>query len=250
MRAAAGLHATSECEADDIRFLVPDARVGVVPNGVDMPTESELSRLKRGGRDSQVLFLGRLHPHKNPDLLLRAWASIAHPKDNSILTFAGPDVAQLKPVLEREAARLGFAGRVRCVGPVAGDAKARLLARARVLVLPSRSENFGNVVAEALSHGTPVIASTATPWKEIVTRGCGWWVRCEEQALASALAEAMRLRTETLDEMGRRGRQWMAAAHSWKSIAKRMTAFYQEVLRTNPSAESHLPMKNQPSVQR
>jgi glycosyltransferase involved in cell wall biosynthesis len=231
LRGAAGFHATTQDEAGNIRAVVPGARVGTVPNGVDLPEECELGRLRAGGRDLSVLFLGRLHPHKNPDLLLRAWAGIAQRFPQGRLILAGPDVAGLGRRIRALSAELGCSERVQFPGRVEGEAKAALLARARVLVLPSKSENFGNVVAEALAYGTPVITTRGAPWAEVARRGCGWWVDGEEAALSVALTEALSLSDSVVEAMGARGRQWMADAFSWASVAGRMAKFYEDILR-------------------
>ena len=201
LRRVAGFHATSEQEAADIRSQFPGARVAIVPNGTDLPEERELTRLRAHGRDSSVLFLGRLHPHKNPELLLRAWARTARTTPSGNLIFAGPDVTGLATSLKVLASELGCSERVCFTGAVEGEAKASLLAKARVLVLPSKSENFGNVVAEALAHGTPVITTHGTPWAEVVSRGCGWWVDSNEGALRSALEEALNMNGPRLEAM-------------------------------------------------
>ncbi len=97
-----------------------------------------------------------------------------------------------------------------------GDDKARLLESSELFVFPTLSENFGIVVAEALSYGLPVIASTGSPWAEIATRGCGWWIDPSVDSLAAALDDALSERPRTTcDARCRSGRTWMEDAYSW-----------------------------------
>jgi len=103
------------------------------------------------------------------------------------------------------------------------------LANADVFVLPSYSENFGIVVAEAMAWGRPVIASTGTPWKEIADVGAGWWVKPEEDALAQALHEALGKGREQLDAMGTKGRALVERRYTWAEPAGKLVRAYEEI---------------------
>jgi len=238
LRAVEAFHATAPQEEMHIRTLFPTVHVGCVPNGVDVPDTATLCALRQVPSEPYLLFLGRLHTHKNLDLLLRAWAPVA--RDHKTLAFylVGPDDERIGEQLGRLATDLGLERRIHLLGRRDGQEKSALLARARVLVLPSKSENFGNAVAEALAHGTPVITTTGTPWSEASLRGCGWWVDASEVALGGALREAVELPRERLAEMGARGRAWMQEAFSWPAIATRMRALYAEVIERTRSART------------
>jgi len=238
LRAVQAFHATTPQEEAHIRALFPTVHVGCVPNGVDIPEDAKLRGWRVGPSEPFLLFLGRLHTHKNLDLLLRAWAPVA--RDNKMLSLClvGPDDERIGEQLRQLASDLGLERRIHLLGRRDGEEKSTLLARARALVLPSKSENFGNAVAEALAHGTPVITTTGTPWSEALSRGCGWWVEPSEVALGAALREATELPSERLAEMGARGRVWMQEAFSWPAIAARMRAFYAEVIERARSARS------------
>ena len=84
------------------------------------------------------------------------------------------------------------------------------------------------VVAEALAHGVPVVASEGTPWRALAERGCGFWVRNDPDALAATLLAA---RSAELAAMGRSGRAWMEDEFRWESVAARMIAAYRRVAR-------------------
>src|SRR5205823_5016921 len=104
--------------------------------------------------DGYVLFLGRISWKKGLDRLLQAMALTALP-----LVVAGNDDEDYWPGMARLAETLRIAPRVHYVGRVDGARKESLLRRAALLVLPSYSENFGNVVLEAMAVGTPVIVT-------------------------------------------------------------------------------------------
>ena len=123
-------------------------------------------------------------------------------------------------------------------GPVEGEAKASLLCEAGFLVLPSHSESFGMVVAEALAHGTPVLTTTAVPWPSLEQRGCGWRCAPTADALAAALREATAGDATTLRAMGAAGREFVAGTLGWGSIAARFIALYERLASAATSDEA------------
>ncbi len=106
-----------------------------------------------------LLFAGRLHPKKGCDMLLRSYAAVAAQLALPKLVFVGPDSAGLQARLQRLTQKLGIAGRVLWAGMLVGPVKWGAFRAGEALVLPSHQENFGIVVAEALSCGTPVLLS-------------------------------------------------------------------------------------------
>jgi glycosyltransferase involved in cell wall biosynthesis len=225
LRAARALHATSELEADALRALFPSQDIWLVPNGVDLP--SEAPRVER--KPSRVLFLGRIHPDKAIDRLLRA-ASLCTARIPSLeVLVAGPDDVGEWARLQALLTQLEPRPVMRYLGPVHGRAKSELLASANVLVLPSHgTENFGQVVLEALAHGTPVIASKHTPWGVLEASGAGRWVSNEPSELAEALAsmlgapERAQARSRAALELARR--------YAWKGLASDLLARYEEAV--------------------
>jgi glycosyltransferase involved in cell wall biosynthesis len=214
-----------------VHALYPDVPVGIVPNGVVVPSDDDLARwTSTPSPDPTAIFIGRIHPKKNVIPLVRAWASIAvrHPKARLVLV--GPDDHGHRAEVERVIAALAVGRSVRLEGFVGGKDLSRLLARSVCLVLPSRTENFGNVVTESLVHRVPVIASTGTPWEGLRERDCGWWVQPTVEGLASALEEALTADPAARAAKGERGRRWMIDAFSWPSFARRMEDFYRDVV--------------------
>jgi glycosyltransferase involved in cell wall biosynthesis len=177
-----------------------------------------------------VLFLGRIHAVKNVIPLVRAWASVATRHADARLVLAGPDDHGHRADVERVIAAERLEASVKLVGRVVGEDKNELLTGARCLVLPSQTENFGNVVAEALSRRVPVIASTGTPWRGLREHDCGWWIEPSVEGLARAIDEALTLSPEARTAMGERGRAWMVEEFSWPQVARGMTEFYDDVV--------------------
>lgn len=229
LESAALLVATAEQEAENLRRLNLRQPIAVIPNGVDLQggtgayaTEDASSKTIR-----HAVFLGRVHPVKGLGNLLRAWAK-CQPRQ-WILQIAGPDEGGHLGEVLGLAKRLGITNQVQYLGEFDDQAKWDVFHGADLFVLPSFTENFGIVVAEALSQGLPVITTTGTPWDDLRTYGCGWWVEPSEAGLQGALTEAFALPAGRLVEMGQRGRNYVQR-YDWLVIAGQMIAAYRWVL--------------------
>lgn len=216
------IHATSEVEYEEIRARGLRSPVAIVPNGIDVP----LVEVKReGGEQRTLLYLGRIHPIKGLDRLLLAWQALEREHSTWRLVIAGPGEPSHTQKVKEMARNLGL-GRVEFPGPVYGEEKSKLYWSSDLFVLPSHSENFGMVVAEALSHGCPAVVSRRAPWQGLVDRSCGFWVDNGVGELSEALDGAMALDGETLAKMGKRGRAWMKKEFGWERVAMRMSEVY------------------------
>lgn len=216
-------HATSHSEASEIRDFGIQSPIAVIPNGIDIPELAHTFPKKTGQKS--ILFLGRLHPIKGVDLLIQAWKRIAEVLPAWHLQIAGPDEGGYRQSLEALISQYRIP-RVQFLGPVAGAEKTELLRNSDLVVLPSRFESFGVVVAEALSHGIPVLASRGTPWSGVVNNRCGWWPDASVEALAGTCTEATSLSSRERREMGLRGRRWVMEAFSWAAVAAQMKDLY------------------------
>jgi glycosyltransferase involved in cell wall biosynthesis len=114
------------------------------------------------------------------------------------------------------------------MGEVLSEAKKRLFECSDVTLVPSYTENFAIVVAEALAHGVPVIASKGTPWSRLEDMKCGLWVDNDPETLAAAIRS---ISTMPLQDMGSRGREWMQNEFSWRSVTKQMLDVYHRCAR-------------------
>ncbi len=233
LRQASAIHATSEPERDWIeKYLGKGPGIVLIPGGVELPALPQIPPgPKPTDRVRQVLSLGRLHPLKGLDLLLDAWNTATTSLSSGErwqLLIAGPDEQGMRLRLETQARSLGLANVV-FAGPLYGADKARALAEADLFVLPSRSENFGIVVAEALAAGLPAITTKAAPWSEI-EGGCGWWVDVNARGIARALTEALQLSDEERLAMGSRGRTLVAGRYQWSAISRDMIEVYRALV--------------------
>ncbi|MBX3096045.1 MAG: glycosyltransferase [Fimbriimonadaceae bacterium] len=121
-----------------------------------------------------LLFLSRIHQKKGCDLLVQAFAQVYGSDREMHLALAGPDQVGWQADLEAIVKQAGVADRVHFLGMVGGEKKWGAFASADAFVLPSHQENFGIVVAEALSAKCPVLISNKVNiWREVLDGGGG-----------------------------------------------------------------------------
>lgn len=194
--------------------------VAIIPNPVEFDPEvittGEDDGVKRFG------YLGRIHPRKHIERLIDCWQRLDEPGE---LVIIGDGEPQYVNYLKKKVSKAGLK-RVRFTGLVTGKEKNRLLASLSCLVVPSDFENFGRIIPEALVQGTPVIASKGTPWKELETNLCGWWVDNDPDTLTATIREVSLLAKSALDEMGENGRRLVLERYSVEVVSDQMLQCY------------------------
>ncbi|HEX2781232.1 MAG TPA: glycosyltransferase [Gemmatimonadaceae bacterium] len=223
---AAALHVTTTAEATALKAFGVRAPLFVVPLGVP-PETFEITRAPEHP-SLRLVFLGRLHPKKGLDLLLRALAAARAEGADVELAIAG-DGADHRRELETLVQELKLGAAVRFVGHVEGAAKARLLSDADAFVLTSFQENFGIAVAEAMAAGLPVIVSEEVGLASLVVEAAaGEVVPLDVAAIAAAIRRA------SADPAARRAAgdraRHAAKSFSWEQTAQRLREVYSEVI--------------------
>lgn len=216
------VHVTSESEQIESESRMKRVRVVNIPNGVELPEVVE-AKTPRNGYSLRLLYMGRLDPIKGIENLLGAVQKCP----GVSLSICGDSSTDYANSLKKLVGSLKLESRVQFHGHLTGTLRARKFSESDVLIMPSFRESFGMSAAEALSFGLPVIAGRATPWKNIETVGCGLWVDNDPETLADAIK---RIGEMPLEEMGKKGRQWMAGEFSWERIGDRMANLYRDSL--------------------
>lgn len=115
-------------------------------------------------------------------------------------------------------------------GFVNGREKFEKLATLTALFVPSISENFGMTITEALVMKVPVMASLGTPWEDLNTYRCGWWVNNDIRTLAQTIEKVFALSNEELLAMGGRGKKLVTEKYSDIQVATQMKSLYKWIL--------------------
>lgn len=245
LKCAAALHATAESEAEQFRRLGFENPIIVSPNGVNVP--KNFSRVEHVECvERRVLFVSRMHPKKGVMELVEAWGKVASGgvgewrswKVELVYTVSGDLEREYEAKVRARVKELGLEDQFIFTGALNDDEKWDAYARADMFVLPTYSENFGIVVAEALWAGVPVITTKGTPWKELEDRKCGKWIDLPVEgsnpsvwsALVSALECMMLMSDDARHEMGERGRKLVEEKYTWAAVVKVMEAGYTEIL--------------------
>lgn len=228
LRHAAKVHVTADRERSAIeRLFNENCHYINIPNGVNGSEDSTSRDFLDVEIKNTVMFLGRIHPIKGLDRLIRAWS---HVRTAANLVIAGNDDDNYSVELTKLAKKYGVQNRISFRGPVYGIEKWSLLAGAQCFVLPSYSENFGNVVLEAMLSGCPVVVTTEVGAAEVVeAAGAGIVTDGDPQLLANAINRI--LDDPILSEgMGEAGRDIAINKYSWDFIALDMARVYTSCL--------------------
>jgi glycosyltransferase involved in cell wall biosynthesis len=163
-------HASTTQEARHIRSSFPSAKIIIVADQTALPETATPPGTPNRGPIAMV-FLSRISPKKNLDLVLRALRGVTAP---AILDIFGPveDQAYWESCAT-EIARLPSHLHVTYRGELSPADVRSTFAKYDVFVFPTRGENFGHVIAESMSVSCPVLASSETPWTAVLESGGG-----------------------------------------------------------------------------
>ncbi|MDO8511751.1 MAG: glycosyltransferase [bacterium] len=205
---------TSMAEWEECKKIFPNSKPLIVPNGVVVPLAEPV---KIFSKKIRLLFLGRIDRIKGLENLLMAIRMIDQEKFT--LDICGDGASSYINEIKQKIEEYHISDRVFMRGEVSRENLAQTFAKADFLVVPSHTENFGQVVVEALAHAVPVIASKGSPWEKMEEIGCGLWVENDPKSLAAAIIKMSKLQ---ILEMGRRGRTWMQKDFDWSQNAKKI----------------------------
>jgi glycosyltransferase involved in cell wall biosynthesis len=212
LRRAIAVHCTSETEAEGVQnVLGKDARILLVPNGIDS-REFKVAKYPEG-EGTQLCFLGHVQQEKGINAFIRAWLKVRNPEDRLVIAGRSVDgdyFEEFQALVEQAQGAVIYRGYLQR-GEVMD-----LLASSHFLVLPSgleeaggMRENFGNVVAEAMASGRPVLVAKGLAWDHLESFGSGFVFDRNEASVSDALRKAQSLGHWEWERMSFNGRQYV-----------------------------------------
>ena len=226
---------TAKMEAEHVSALGITTCKAVIPNGIETvgyPCKSSIEGVKK-----QVLFLSRVHVKKGIELLFEAWKRILPDYVDWQLLVIGNGEAEYIHSLENRVENLGLKDCIKILPPVFGEAKIKVYQESALFCLPSFSENFGMVIAEAMSCGTPVITTTNCPWKILNGTKTGWCIDLSVDNLENALREAMGMDASALYDMGQRASKLIYDNFDYRSVTRKTLRLYEWLLNSGEKPE-------------
>ena len=236
------LIACSNQEATSLRDWGLTQPIVILPNGIDdsllrktivVNTKLDFKAKYNIKNDSKILlFLSRVHPFKGLELLLESILAIKEHFRNSdwVFVIAGPDELNHTKKLKSIVNNQNIEDIVKFVGPQYNNDKYLSIDSADCFILPSKGENFGIVVIEALARGIPVISTKNTPWSELIDYSCGWWIDRTKEDFKSVLLKLINTDSKSLLKMGKNGISLVEKKYLWSKITQQSIQVYKWVL--------------------
>lgn len=232
---AACILATSDMEATNIRNLDITTPIAIVPNGIDVSEygcRTDITNVKK-----QICFISRIHPKKGIEILIEVWSRIAKLYPDWNVVIAGNGEKKYIEELQNNINSRKLENCIKFIPPVFGRDKYRVYSESSLFVLPTFSENFGMVIAEAMSCGVPVITTKGTPWEILNRKNLGWCIDLSIDNLEQVLKEAMDLGQEELFEKGQKSSLFILDNYQYLSVGEKIKLVYEWILDKNHRPE-------------
>jgi glycosyltransferase involved in cell wall biosynthesis len=237
-KAATAVLATTADEVAELsRLGVPNARVSLVPSGVDTRKFAPAGLIAKRKRQPRLIAVGSLAEYRRLDVLLRCLAELP---EAELVIAGGPPAEDLESdhgyrILAKLAANLGIADRVRFTGHVADNELPALLRSADLLVSAARYEPQGIISIRSMACGVPVVATAVGCYRDAITDGTSGVLvppaRPEMLArrLRDLLASPMRLAA-----LGIAAADRARSRYPWDRVARETVTVYERTIATAP----------------
>jgi glycosyltransferase involved in cell wall biosynthesis len=209
----------------------------VIRYGIDLPQPGNEVRedirvlLNQLQGKRKLLFFGRIHPKKGPDMLIDAFSKVCEESPDVHLIVAGSSSGELEGLLKQRAQALGISSRISWTGAVIGDSKWYLYRNVDAYILPSHTENFGITVAEAMISGLPVLISNCVNiYREIEATNAGLIQPDTVEGTETLIRGWLAMSPSDCVEMGQRGIRLVQERFLAKQSAEDLITISQSLL--------------------
>lgn len=215
------IHVTSDMEKVSLQKICNNKNIITIPHGID----SVVIKPKKffEGTKKKAIFFSRFHKKKGIEELVESWLNI---KNNDWeLHIYGFDYGGYNELLKK---KIKNNKSISIFEPILSK-KLELFERYDFMILPSRSENFGFVVLEALNCGLPVLTTNGTPWYFIEKDNAGWIIDKNLTELESKIKEIFSLSKEEFEKKSAAAIN-VSKTFFWTNLKKKYFKMYDDVL--------------------
>ncbi|MFH2040324.1 MAG: glycosyltransferase [Chloroflexota bacterium] len=221
------IHAITSLEAKNLKVFFPGYNTVLIPNAIDIAAPIVFSKINDNSK--QLLYLGRLHPKKGIELLLRSLSKLIEDPDWHLNIAGSESIPGYTNSLKDLCAQLDLEKRVSFVGPIYEKKKWEALNRSWAVIVPSYSEVVGLVNLEAAICKTPSITTFETglmDWEN----GGGLLIHPTIDELTESLKKVLGWSLDERLDRGERSFQLVKENYSWDVVAQKWLSFYASIL--------------------
>jgi len=216
------IHATSNQEKINLQKICDNKNIIIIPHGAD-PIVIKSKKNFFEGKKKKAIFFSRLHKKKGIEELVESWLNI---KSNDWeLHIYGFDFGGYNDLLKK---KIKNDKSISIFDPIFTNSK-KLFKSYDFMILPSRSENFGFVVLEAMQYGLPVLTTNGTPWSIIEKNNAGWIIDKNLTELESKIKEIFSLPKEEFEKKSSAAINYSKTFY-WKNLKEKYFKMYDDVL--------------------
>ena len=215
----------SSLETLAVRNFNSNIPIECIPHGIKSPKRITKSY---SSKNKIALFLGRIHPTKGIKELLEIWSKLNLPNWELIISGTCDDKIYFGELKKLAA---GNKNNIFFHGPAFGSKKEKLFNKADLFILPTKTENFGITILEAMTYQVPVITTKNAPWQIIKDNSIGWWITDSKNELKKAIIEATSMNIKNLRKMGKDAKNLIKEKYSWEEISLKYLELYNKSIK-------------------